>query len=412
MSSLSQVTSYITNFQSLTISKKNLPLIAVSASLGLFLLMSPVKVLWMQTVLTQAQISFLIGWMFLAVVLLELPTGALADLIGKRYTVLSGFLIHAVALVVFATATSYMQFAIAVSLQALAEALKSGARDALVYDSLKQDGRQKEYRRVNSKIMTINQFSLVIATFCGGALGTLSLTMPFYLNAIVLLIAAALTMLIEEPQIDTMKFTLSNYIRQTTQGTKHLIRSNELIKLTLLYTLVGGIGWTFQRLLRDFILIYVGYQQLELGIITGILRLINIILLARVVRSRRFRKNSRDLLLLPAILFLSLTPAYLMSPLTSIPIVAGAMIAGTGRFVILGPYLQEQIASRYRATAVSVANLMVSLLLTCSLFLASVLLGYFTLPTVVTGYGIFSLLVIIPVAISVRRDYKARESKK
>lgn len=388
----------------LPISERNIKLQYVINALAYFLLYIPLRVLVMQQTVDNGQIAMLMGYLFLLVLLLELPTGAFADLVGKKFTLIAAYIANGISMIFYIWANSFFGFVLAVSFQAIFEALRSGASDALVYDSLAQDGRESEFRSTNAKISQVVQLSLVIATFFGGWLGSFQLQLPFAVTFLFQLLAVGLSFLMVEPAIDTEKFTLKNYVKQTVLGTKHLFHSKKLRLLATLYILVGGIGWTFQRLVRDLVLIDVGYGASGIGTITGILRLINILLLVKIVRSEKLTKKGLDLLFLPFLMVISYTLGLWLDPVVSIFSVAGIMIVGTGRFIIYGPYLQHEISSRYRATSISAANMIVSLLLSVNLFGFGFLVDRFGLGKLMSLYGFLSLILVIPLSFKVRKE--------
>jgi len=400
---------FISPNSQLTISQRNIPLAYVTGILSKFALILPVRVLWMQESLTNAQISILTGLIFFSVVLLELPTGAFADLVGKKITVQFSYIIGALSMLSYIWASSFWQFAIVVSLQGLSESLKSGAHAALIFDSLAEDKREKEFKIINSKLMALVQFTFVAATFIGGWMGKIDLKWPFIGYAVTFLLAAGLTSLMKEPQIDTEKFTLKSYLRQTIDGTKHLFQHQRLTRLALLYMLVGGVSWTFQRLLREMIMIDVGFDQMGMGIIMGAIRLINILFLVRLTRSIKASQRGWDILFLPLVMVFSYLSGVWLNKFISVPIVAGIMMVGTGRFLIFNPYLQHEIKSKYRATAMSAANLLVSLLLAVNMIGLGFFLDKIKIPQVMVGYGLISIILIVPLSLAVRKDFQQQQ---
>lgn len=404
--------SFISPHSSLSISQHNISLAYVASALAMFALMLPVRVLLMQQSLTNAQISILTGLIFFSVVLLELPTGAFADLVGKKITVILSYFVGSLAMLSYIWASSFWQFAMAVSLHGLHQSLKSGAHAALIFDSLAQDGRQSEFKVINSRLMAIVQFSMVAATFIGGWMGNINLTWPFIGYSVAFLLAAVLVLFMKEPGVDTEKFTLKNYLRQTIDGTKHLFQHKRITRLALLYMLVGGIGWTFQRLLREMIMIDVGFDQMEMGIILGAARLLNILLLVRLAKSVKASQKGWDILFLPLLMVFSYLPGIWLNKIISVPIVVGMMMIGTGRFLIYDPYLHHEIESRYRATTMSAANLLVSLLLAINMVGLGFFLDKINIPQVMIGYGLISLLLVVPLAFAVRRDFQDKNNDK
>ena len=87
----------------------------------------------------------------LTIVLSEVPSGALADTIGRRKLLITAGLCMAVEMGVLLIATPgggalvFYLFLVNRIISGIAEAAASGADEALVYDSLKSAGREIEW---------------------------------------------------------------------------------------------------------------------------------------------------------------------------------------------------------------------------------------------------------------------------
>lgn len=87
--------------------------------------------------LTLPQIALLTIIRQFATLFLELPTGALADLWGKKRTLILGFFLYSISLILIPFGTVFLYFVIFEIIRGGAKALISGAFEALAYDSLK-----------------------------------------------------------------------------------------------------------------------------------------------------------------------------------------------------------------------------------------------------------------------------------
>lgn len=125
--------------------------------------------------LTVEQFAVLNAVWAATIVLLEVPSGALADLIGRqRLVVLSGWLMVAEMLVlVFTPAHSVWTFPLFLVnrvLSGTAEAMASGADEALVYDSLPPEGRESAWREINAGLIRWQSIGFVISSILGALL--------------------------------------------------------------------------------------------------------------------------------------------------------------------------------------------------------------------------------------------------
>lgn len=110
----------------------------------------------------------------IGIVILEVPSGALADTLGRRKLLVAGgfFMIVEIALFAFApTGNVPLLFGLLVVnriLSGAAEALVSGADEALAYDTLKNAGMEKSWDRVLARLMQIQSLAFVVALAVGG----------------------------------------------------------------------------------------------------------------------------------------------------------------------------------------------------------------------------------------------------
>ena len=108
-----------------------------------------------------------------AIVLCEVPSGALADALGRRaLLVASGaIMVVEIALLCFVPLGNphlvFAAFLLNRLLSGLAEALASGADEALAYDSLKACGRAVDWPRVLATLMRWNSLAFVAALALG-----------------------------------------------------------------------------------------------------------------------------------------------------------------------------------------------------------------------------------------------------
>ena len=142
-------------------------------------------VLFLDLGLTLEQYALLNTVWAATILLLELPSGALADLLGRKsMVVLAGILMVAeMSVFAFAPAGAWLFPLLVLNriLSGAAEACASGADEALAYDSLEEAGREERWRGVLSRLVRWSSASFFVAmilgalifdrNFVGGVLG-------------------------------------------------------------------------------------------------------------------------------------------------------------------------------------------------------------------------------------------------
>jgi MFS family permease len=124
--------------------------------------------------LTAAEMAALNAVWAAAIVGLEVPSGALADRIGRKPLVVAAAGLMVIEMALFLAAPSgHHGFLVAVLFvnrlaSGMAEAAASGADEALVYDSLVAEGRQGEWPKVLERLMRWQSATFVVVMLVGG----------------------------------------------------------------------------------------------------------------------------------------------------------------------------------------------------------------------------------------------------
>ncbi len=93
-------------------------------------------------------IGVLVALRELTVHLLEIPSGAIADLFGRSRAMIVSFAAYIASFVVFAQARSFAGFVPAMLLFAVGEAFRTGTHKAIIFAWLRQQGREDERTKV------------------------------------------------------------------------------------------------------------------------------------------------------------------------------------------------------------------------------------------------------------------------
>lgn len=119
-----------------------------------------------------------------AVMLFEIPTGAICDIAGRRRTLIIGAALNLLGLIAFAAAEGFAAYAAVEVLLAAGWSLASGADIALIYDVLDQTGAPRdERRRVLANYVLAQVLGEAAASLLGGALAVWSLAAVGWVTA-------------------------------------------------------------------------------------------------------------------------------------------------------------------------------------------------------------------------------------
>ena len=98
----------------------------------------------------------------------EVPSGMLADVLGRRRTLIASQTMFACSAAAMMLSQSMAGVCLAMALNAMAYNLASGTREAITYDSLLQAGRERDYLRISSLQNTLWRGAQALSTLCAG----------------------------------------------------------------------------------------------------------------------------------------------------------------------------------------------------------------------------------------------------
>jgi len=366
----------------------------------------PIWVLFYQRHLSLAEIGVLNGFYYAVGLFLELPTGALADIIGRKKTILLGYLIIAIGYFYTAFSFSFVTFGLAYLIRAIGDTFVSGADTALVYDSYKEMGKTEEFPKQVAKGGFIYRMGLVVGSLTGGFLYTVFPGLPFIAVGIAQLIALAILFFLVEPHIDSVKFTLKNYIRQTREGFVHVFKTEHMKKLTMFYVLVGGVTWSCLIYFNQMFATYVGFEPSQMGLLFGGVYMVSSTAVLYISHHRKLITRERVYLGLPLLMAIAYIPAVLANKVLAVPIILLMIFTGSGRFAFLDGYVNEEFESRYRATAISSLNMMVNIFVVLIVGASGFIQEKYGTSIILTVMGIVVAVFLIPMGFRLLQEYR------
>ena len=140
--------------------------------------------------LSLADIMVLQAVFGLSVVLLEFPSGYVADRVGYRPSLLVGAALWCAGWLIYSGATSFAMVMVAEVVLGGGSAFISGADRALLWVSLEAEGRRAQYTRWDGRGRAASQMAEAGSAAVGGWLYSLAPRLPFWAQVPVALLAA------------------------------------------------------------------------------------------------------------------------------------------------------------------------------------------------------------------------------
>lgn len=290
-------------------------------------------------------------------VITEVPTGAIADLIGKKKTLILSFLFTSIGELITAFYPSFSTFIIAFIILNIGYSLYSGTMDAYLYDTLVGERREKEYSRVLSRSSAIISAAIAFASVVGGFMYKWWMILPFLATGIMKFLGFLLAFFIDEPEVDTEKFSLKNFLVQTRLGFAHLF-NKKMLQTTLLLITLGAFYTVAYELLDDISVVSYGYKAVGIGFLYGIVTFLTVP--SSLLYEKLSKKFKTYTLLAGGALVIVLN--YIFSPWINIYIWTGLFLMrvmyGPIRNNAISEIINRNTPSKIRATTISTNELL------------------------------------------------------
>ena len=192
--------------------------------------------------LNYQQIATIMGIGAFVSLVAEVPTGVFADLVGRKWAIALSNLVFTIAMIGTAYATTYWAFLLVTVLNALVNALYSGSMEALLYDSLKSEGKAHIFDYWVSRTEAMAWVALFVSTVVGGYLYTIHPTFPYWIQAIVTTIGFWLSLALVEPRLDSHRYHWKEIVQNNLVGVQELWRARRL-RTWILPLIVLGLGY-------------------------------------------------------------------------------------------------------------------------------------------------------------------------
>lgn len=321
--------------------------------------------------LTMVTIIDILFWMTMAVS--EVPTGIVADVYGRKTSIIIGITILGVSTLIWGLASSI--FVMIVSFMALGFGLTflSGAQDAFLFESLKLVGRGHEYTKIAGRVIAMNFASTAIGSVCSGFLATLDLTLPFIVSGVVFLLMLTVVIKFKEPLSDATSQKTDRSYFEILQYSFSIMREKPILRYAIIYlTIVPFASVVLEIVLIQPQALALGIPIATVGIVVMFLQIANMSGSTLANRVRQQFGQGRTLYMMPVLLVILLVALGLVQTMPALILIMLIVFFAAILRPILLNIIQNEVSDDIRATVMS----MQSLLFTAFIAVTEPILGF------------------------------------
>jgi len=336
------------------------------------------------------EISILLVWWSLAAILLEIPSGVLADYWSRKKMLVIAPLIKSLCFIIWLLADgNFYLYGLGFLFWAIGSSLVSGTTEALLYDELVAFKKKDEYEKVLGQKKFYFHIALAISIITGGFIAHYNLDWALIFSVIPLLMSAFFALLIKEtPKTkSTEEVHYLEYIKLAYRE----VKSNKVLLILLVYSL----GISIFGNIAEFNQLY--YQLSGLPIFTfGLIGFLwSILNSVGAYYAHKFKNATWIFYAFP---FVTIILLFFVGLKPSIPMIGLLLLSyfiTSPLRILINSKIQHNIKSVGRATVTSVNALLINLFGVFLIPIFGVISKIWNLQTIYISTSIFLLLFVI-----------------
>lgn len=313
--------------------------------------------------LNLTEIGIIEGVYHMTSVICEVPSGAVADIFGRKRTMVAGRLCVFISCLLMLFGRTYSIFMLSFALQAFGDTLNSGSDEALLYDSMKIRGQESNYMKVSSRINGIIEVASAIATVAGGIIAEkVSFSACYLTSAVLGFITLVLVVCMTEPKVHHEKksYKIVEIVKEHFKTCFRILKKNrKLTKLILFFNLLD-IVYTVLFFYSQEYYNSMGLNKIEISIIMLVVGILSTV--GALCSDKIYKTLGRRSLEISVIIVIISVVCYLFYNMwISIVCFFVCSFSGSVLYPIRSAKINEEIPSEQRATLISVESFVFSI---------------------------------------------------
>jgi MFS family permease len=352
------------------------------------------------------QLGIMEGIFHVTSFLMEVPTGAVADIYGRKTSRIIGRFFSLISAIIFISADSFYLFAVSFIIMAISYNLESGAGDALIYDSLKEIKEEDQYIKINGNQEMVMQIGTVIAFVLGGYLASKDYMYALVLAAFFSGIVLIQSFTFYEPHVKEIGIVEKNPFKmikkQLKQSIKVIKGDRKIIFLILFSEIMGAFKVSMFFYLQNYWKSQ-SYTEFKIGIIFSASALAAAIVAKKTYKIEGLLKEKGILILMP---ILDVVCFFGIS-FTNISYIFSVLVAiiDTILYVVLSDYINKLIPSENRATILSLQSMVFSFYMIIIFPLIGKIGDYYSLRFAFRTLAVLGTILAVINTFTLKRGY-------
>lgn len=340
----------------------------------------------------------------ITILVLEIPTGYIADRWGRKSSIVAGCCCGFLGYLVYAMGTNFWDFLVAEMIVGAGASLLSGAIEALTYDTLLAGGEERTYRKIMGNQAFFEFNAEAMSGIIGGFVAVFSLALPLWLTIIPMAAAIFLACTLREPVRHAVHAT--HHFKALWNITVHtLLRHRGLRSILVLHGVISTMTlmffWFFQPYQK-----LVGFPIPLFGLSHAVIVIAGACA-AKYVSTLEKRVDDRLLLMAIAVAVVGCFLALGMPPvLWALLFFLISRVAWGFLSPLTSDMINRMATSDVRATVLSLRSFLGRLIFACTSPFVGAMADVRTIPSALFTVGIIGAIVLLVVFLSMRTVWR------
>ena len=295
-----------------------------------------------------------------AIAVIEIPSGYVADVLGRKNSMIIGMFLGFVGMVIYSLSYGFEGFLMAALCLGIGQSFISGSDTALMFDSLVQLNRSKEFIKLEGRTISMGNLAEAFAFIVGGLLAEISLRTPFYFQIGIAFVGFLVATILVEPKTERLKDGKSKPWKNIKNIISFSLKENKTLRYYILYSAIIGAGTLTMAWFSQPYFMAIGIDNtFYFGLLGAGL---NLAVAIPSFYAHRIEENIKTKTLLILILSLICGCYFVMSQTTSFWGLLILLLFYLTRGIatpVLRDYMNRHIPSEMRATVMSIRSFII-----------------------------------------------------
>jgi MFS family permease len=292
---------------------------------------------------------------------MELPTGIVADYFGRKTSRIIGRIMACLSTLLMIQTGTFIGFAIAFFIQALAYNLESGAGDALIYDTLLTLEEEKDYMKIKGRQEWSYQIASVFSMLVGGYVATYSYELAYMITLAINILALIQSLSFVEPTLhkeaSEKRPSVISHIKDSLQA----IHDNRQIMTYVFFIECFSVFYTTIYFYIQNYFKSIGHNEFWIGSVIALASMASLLASTNAYKIEKYL-GREALIYYAGILALVLFGVVGFTKLDTFGFIGLTMMESL-LFVVFSDYINQLIPSESRATLLSFKAMIFSIMM-------------------------------------------------